>query len=104
MKNCSINFAVSTFPTKNLLGIHFHQINQNLPNSGKLVPKDLLFIKLACLKEYFKNIKSFLQRTSEQQMGSNKENEQLKSVRKKHQKAQKQSFTVSLLIICFRNS
>ena len=53
MKNCSINFAVSTFPTKNLLGIHFHQINQNLPNSGKLVPKRFAFYKIGMFKGVF---------------------------------------------------
>ena len=79
MKNCSINFSNQKFTRYS-----FSLVYQNLPNSGKLVPKRFAFIKLACLKEYFKNTKSFLQRTSEQQMGSNKENEQLKSVKKKY--------------------
>ena len=35
---------------ENFLGIDFRQIDQNLQNSGKLVPQDLFLIKLTFLK------------------------------------------------------
>ena len=37
-------------------------------------------------------------------MGLNRKNERLESLKEKHEKAQKQLFTVVLLIICSENS